>query len=68
MGPRASLEAVAKRKIPCPRRESNAGRPARSLVAMLTEFSRILPKYIRIVLLILLRDTVSYMFFGVFEV
>jgi hypothetical protein len=34
VGPRASLDAVAKRKIPSPRRESNPNRPARSLVAI----------------------------------
>jgi len=33
-GPRAGLEAVAKRKIPCPCRESNPGRPAGSLVTI----------------------------------
>jgi len=32
VGPRAGLDAVT-RKIPCPCRESNLGRPARSLVA-----------------------------------
>jgi len=31
------MDVVAKGKIPCPCRESNAGRPARNLVAMLTE-------------------------------
>jgi hypothetical protein len=31
-----SLDAVAKRNIPCPCRESNLGRPARSLVTVLT--------------------------------
>jgi len=31
VGHRAGLDAVAKRKIPCPCRESNFGRPTRSL-------------------------------------
>jgi hypothetical protein len=35
VGPRAHLDAVAKRRIPCPCRESNPGRPARSLVTIL---------------------------------
>jgi hypothetical protein len=35
MGPTASLDAVAKRKSPC--RGSNPGRPARSLVTIMTE-------------------------------
>jgi len=36
--PRNSLEAEAKRKkIPCPFRESNSGRPACSLVTILTD-------------------------------
>jgi hypothetical protein len=33
----AGLEAVAKRKYPCPFREPNPGRPAHSLVTVLTE-------------------------------
>jgi hypothetical protein len=37
VGPRAGLDAVARRKYPIPCRESNLGRPARSLVTMLTE-------------------------------
>jgi hypothetical protein len=36
---RLILDAVAKRKIPSPRRESNPVRPARSLVAIPTELS-----------------------------
>jgi hypothetical protein len=36
IGPRAVLDSVAKRKIHRPCRESNPGRPARSLVAILT--------------------------------
>jgi hypothetical protein len=36
MGSRAGLEAVEKRNIPCPCRELNPGRPARSLVAIPT--------------------------------
>jgi len=32
-----SLDAVAKREIPCPLRKSSPGRPARSLDAILTE-------------------------------
>jgi len=37
--PRAGLEAVAKRKMPCPCRESNTGQD-RSVVTILTELSR----------------------------
>jgi hypothetical protein len=36
MNPKANLDAVAKRKIPASRRESNPGRPSRSLVTILT--------------------------------
>jgi len=36
VGPRAGMEAVAKRKIPSPCRESNPGHPAPSLVATLS--------------------------------
>jgi hypothetical protein len=39
---RAGLYSVAKRKIPTPCRESNSARPARSLVTMLTELSRLI--------------------------
>jgi hypothetical protein len=35
--PRAGLDAVGRRKYPKPSRGSNAGRPARSLVAILPE-------------------------------
>jgi hypothetical protein len=35
--PRVGLNAVARRKSPSPCRESNPGRPARSLVTILTE-------------------------------
>jgi hypothetical protein len=41
MGPRACLDAVDKRKIPCPWRELNSGRPANSLVTTLTELFRL---------------------------
>jgi hypothetical protein len=37
VGPRAGLDAVAKKKILSPSRESNPCRPARSLVAIPTE-------------------------------
>jgi len=37
MGSRAGLDAVAKRKNPCPCRESNPGRTAFSLVTILVE-------------------------------
>jgi hypothetical protein len=37
VGRRAGLDAVAKRKIPSPCRESNLGRPVRSLVGILSE-------------------------------
>jgi hypothetical protein len=39
--PRANIDAVANRKIPCPCRESNPGRSAHSLVTKLTELSRL---------------------------
>jgi len=42
MGPRAGLDAVAKRKIICPCQESKPGHPARSLVTVLTELSHLL--------------------------
>jgi hypothetical protein len=45
VGPRADLDAVVKRKIPIPHRESNPRtpyRPARSLIAIPTELSRLL--------------------------
>jgi hypothetical protein len=42
VGPRAGLDAVVKRKILIPYRESNLGRPARNLVAIPTELSRLL--------------------------
>jgi len=34
--PRISLDTVARRRNPCPCRESNPGRPARDLVTVLT--------------------------------
>jgi hypothetical protein len=37
VGPRASLNAVEKRKISSPYRESNLGRPGRSIVSTFTE-------------------------------
>jgi len=37
VGPRAGLDAEAKRKILSPCRESNSGRPARSLVGIKAE-------------------------------
>jgi hypothetical protein len=40
--PRAGLEVVAKREEFLPRREPNPGRPARSLVTVMTEVSRFL--------------------------
>jgi hypothetical protein len=42
VGPRAGLDAVAKRKTLYPCRDSNPGRPVRSLVTILTELSRLL--------------------------
>jgi hypothetical protein len=40
VGPRTGLDAVAKRKIPSPFRESNPNHPAHSQVALPTELSR----------------------------
>jgi hypothetical protein len=40
VGPRAGLDATEKNKISCPCRETNPSRPARSLVAIPTELSR----------------------------
>jgi hypothetical protein len=42
VGPRTSMDAVVKRKIPYPCQESNPDRPARNLVAMLNELQRLL--------------------------
>jgi hypothetical protein len=39
---RSGMEAVAKKKNPCPYRESKPGPPARSLVTILTEIFRLL--------------------------
>jgi len=39
VGPGAGLNVVQKKRNPCPCRESNPGRPARSLVIVLTEIS-----------------------------
>jgi hypothetical protein len=39
VGPRAGLDAVVKRKIPSPCRNSKFGRPAPILVTVLTELS-----------------------------
>jgi len=39
VGPRAGLDAVAKRKNPCPCRKPNTGPPHRKLVTILTENS-----------------------------
>jgi hypothetical protein len=41
VGPRAGLEPVVKRKYPSACRESNRGRPVRSLVTILTELPRL---------------------------
>jgi hypothetical protein len=41
VGPRAGLDAVAKRKIPCPCRESSPDRSARNLVGIRTELIHI---------------------------
>jgi hypothetical protein len=41
VGPRAGLDVVAKRKIPCPCWESSPGHPARSLVTVVTELSQL---------------------------
>jgi hypothetical protein len=38
----SGMDAVAKRRILCPFRESNPGRPVQSLVTILTELSRLL--------------------------
>jgi hypothetical protein len=42
MCPRVDLDALTKRKGPCPFQESNPGRPARILVTVLTELSWLL--------------------------
>jgi len=42
VGPRDGLDAVVRRKIPNPCRESPPGRPARNLVSILTEIRRLL--------------------------
>jgi hypothetical protein len=39
VGPSAGLDAVVKRKNPCPCQESNPGHPAHSFVTILTELS-----------------------------
>jgi len=44
VGPRTGLDVIAKAKVPSPRRESNSDRrdrPARSLVAIGNELSRL---------------------------
>jgi hypothetical protein len=41
VSPRVGLDAVNKRKIPCPCRDSNPGLPSRNLVTILTELSRL---------------------------
>jgi len=41
VGPREGLDAVAKRKNPFPCREKDPGHPARNLVSILTELSRL---------------------------
>jgi len=43
VGPRAGLDMVEKTKGPCPIRESNLGRPASSLVTILTPVCVLLP-------------------------
>jgi hypothetical protein len=47
VGPRAGLEAVAKeeKSLLCPYGEWNPGRPARNLVTILTELSRLSTQY-----------------------
>jgi hypothetical protein len=50
VGPRAVLDAVVKRKIPSPRRESNLRTPLIQPVAQrCTELSRLLPNNIRVI-------------------
>jgi hypothetical protein len=41
VGTRAGMDAMARRKIPCLCRESNPGRPSRSLVTILTELTQL---------------------------
>jgi len=43
-GVSVGLDAEVKRKSLCPSRESNFGRPARNLIAILTELYRLLPR------------------------
>jgi hypothetical protein len=51
VGPIDGLDGMAKRKIPCPRRELYPGRPAGSLVSALTE----LPQILRLQYIVLVR-------------
>jgi hypothetical protein len=53
VGPRAGLDAVAKRKIPSRCRESNPDRSARSVVTIPTELSSYLPMNINFLFCIL---------------
>jgi hypothetical protein len=41
VGPRSDLDAVAKRKYPCPWRELNPGIPVRDLVTVFIELIRL---------------------------
>jgi len=40
VGPRVGLDVVAKRKNPCPCKESNPGFPSQSLITILTQLSQ----------------------------
>jgi len=45
VGSRICLDAMTKRKIPCPFRKSNPGLPVRRLLTTLTELSRLINIY-----------------------
>jgi hypothetical protein len=47
VGPRAVVDAVVKRKIPSPRRESNPDHPVRSLVSILIEVYQLPQFYLK---------------------
>jgi hypothetical protein len=54
VGPRAVLDALAKRIIPSPRRESNLDGPAPNLVTILTELSRLVVVVVVVVVVVMM--------------